>query len=148
MNGKAIVERNEHLQMKFNEKRITLFDHSDKEHVIIAAKRMADRAGFDETNQCMIATAASEVATNIMKYAKGGEVILRIVKRESRLGIKIIARDEGPGIRDIEQVMQDNFSTSKGSLGLGLPSVQRIMDEFKIESQPGLGTTVSAIKWR
>lgn len=148
MNGKATVEKNEHLQMKYNERRITLFDHSDKEQVVMTARYLAAEAGFDETNQVLIATAASELATNIVKYAKEGEVILKIIQRDRRLGIEIIARDDGPGIRDIEQVMQDNFSTSKGSLGLGLPSVQRIMDEFKIESQPEHGTIVSALKWR
>ena len=148
MNGKAIVKNNEHLQMKYNERRLTLFDHSDREQVVLTARYLAAEAGFDETNQHLVATAASELATNIVKYAKEGEVILKIVQRDRQLGIEIIARDNGPGIRDIEQVMQDNFSTSKGSLGLGLPSVQRIMDEFKIESQPGHGTIVSALKWR
>jgi len=148
MNGKAIVKNYENLQMKDNERRITLFDQSDKEQVIMTARCLAVEAGFDETNQVLIATAASELATNIVKYAKEGEVILKIIQRDRQLGIEIIARDDGPGIRDIEQVMQDNFSTSKGSLGLGLPSVQRIMDEFKIESQPGHGTIVSTLKWR
>jgi serine/threonine-protein kinase RsbT len=148
MNGKAIVEKNEHPRVKFDEKRITLFDHSDKEKVVMTARYLAAEAGFGETNQLLIATAASELATNIVKYAKKGEIILKIVQRDGQLGIQIIARDDGPGIRDIEQVMQDNFSTSKGSLGLGLPSVQRIMDEFKIESQPGHGTIVHALKWR
>ena len=148
MNGKTIVKNYENLQMKDNERRITLFDQSDKEQVIMTARCFAVEAGFDETNQVLIATAASELATNIVKYAKEGEVILKIIQRDRQLGIEIIARDDGPGIRDIEQVMQDNFSTSKGSLGLGLPSVQRIMDEFKIESQPGQGTIVSTLKWR
>ena len=138
----------ENLKMEDNERRITLFDQSDKEQVIMTARCLAVEAGFDETNQVLIATAASELATNIVKYAKEGEVILKIIQRDRQLGIEMIARDDGPGIRDIEQVMQDNFSTSKGSLGLGLPSVQRIMDEFKIESQPGHGTIVSTLKWR
>ncbi|MBW2407111.1 MAG: anti-sigma regulatory factor [Deltaproteobacteria bacterium] len=134
--------------MKDNERRIKLFDQSDKEQVIMTARCLAVEVGFDETNQVLIATAASELATNIVKYAKEGEVILKIIQRDRQLGIEIIARDDGPGIRDIEQVMQDNFSTSKSSLGLGLPSVQRIMDEFKIESQQGHGTIVSTLKWR
>ncbi len=134
--------------MKLSERRIILFDSSDKEQVIIVARNLAAEAGFNETNQFLIATAASELATNIVKYANEGEVVIKIVQKDRQLGIKIIARDDGPGIEDIKQVMQDNFSTSKGSLGLGLPSVQRIMDEFKIESQPGHGTTVCAWKWR
>ena len=142
------MKNNEHLQMKDNERRITIFDQSDKEQVVITARHLAAEAGFDDINQHLIATAASELATNIVKYAKEGEITLKIIQRARQLGIQIIARDDGPGIRDIEQVMQDNFSTSKGSLGLGLPSVKRIMDEFKINSQQGHGTFVSALKWR
>ena len=148
MTGKVIVKKDRHVSMKYDERRITLFDQSDKEYVVMAARHMAARAGFDETNQFMIATAASELATNIVKYAKKGEVILRIVQRERRSGFEIIASDDGPGIRDIELAMQDNFSTTKESLGLGLPSVKRIMDEFKIDSRLGNGTIVSALKWR
>ena len=148
MIGKTIVKNNEHLQMKDNERRITIFDQSDKEQVVITARYLAAEAGFDETNQHLIATAASELATNIVKYAKEGVITLKIIQRARQLGIQIIARDDGPGIIDIEQVMQDNFTTSKGSLGLGLPSVKRIMDEFKINSQQGGGTIVSALKWR
>jgi serine/threonine-protein kinase RsbT len=132
---------------KYNERRILLSNQNDKEQVIIAARHLAASAGFDEVNQFLIATAASELATNIVNYAQKGELTLRIVQRTNRLGIEIIARDDGPGIRDIEQALQDNFSTTKGSLGLGLPSVKRIMDEFKIESQPGRGTLVSTRKW-
>ena len=148
MNGKATVEKNENLRVKFDERRITLFDPGDKERVVMTARHLAAEAGFDEINQFLIATAASELATNIVKYAKKGELLLKIVQRDRRLGIQMIARDDGPGIKDIAKAMQDNFSTSKDSLGLGLPSVKRIMDEFKIESQPGRGTIVSALKWR
>ena len=138
------MESKENLQLKVTERHITLFDHSDKELVVMTTRYLAAEAGFGETQQFLIAAAASELATNIVKYAKKGEVTLKIVQRDRQLGIQIIARDEGPGIADIEKAMQDNFSTSKGSLGLGLPSVRRIMDEFKIESQPGYGTIVSS----
>jgi serine/threonine-protein kinase RsbT len=148
MNGEATVEKIENQQVKFNERRITLVDPSDKERVVMTARYLAAEAGFDEINQFLIATAASELATNIVKYAKKGEVLLKIVQRDRQLGIQIIARDDGPGIKDIAKAMQDNFSTSKDSLGLGLPSVKRIMDEFKIESRPGQGTIVSTLKWR
>jgi len=59
----------------------------------------------------------------------------------------VIADDEGPGIADIRQALRDGFSTS-GSLGLGLPGVRRLMDEFEITSQLGKGTTVMVKKWR
>jgi serine/threonine-protein kinase RsbT len=133
--------------MENEERRIPLSDHTDKEQVVMAARCMAARAGFDEVHQFLIATAASEVATNIVKYAGKGEVTLRIIQRDGRVGVEIIAYDEGPGIGDIEQAMQEHFSTTRGSLGLGLPSVKRIMDEFEIKSERGRGTIVSAKKW-
>ena len=141
------MKKNQVAPKKYDERRILLFDPNDKEQVIIAARRLAAAAGFDEVTQFLIATAASELATNIVNYARKGEVTLRIVQHDQRLGIEIIARDDGPGIRDIEQALQDHFSTTKGSLGLGLPSVKRIMDEFEIESRLGRGTVVTARKW-
>ena len=81
-----------------------------------------------------------------MSYAASGEIRLEPVNSRARRGIAIVARDNGPGIADVEQAMQDAFSTS-GGLGLGLPGVRRLMDEFKIESTVGQGTTVSATKW-
>ena len=69
MNGRATVEKRERPQMDLDERRITLFDQSDKEQVIITARYLAAEAGFDETNQVLIATAASELATNVVKYA-------------------------------------------------------------------------------
>jgi serine/threonine-protein kinase RsbT len=147
MKGQATVKKDGPVGMKYDERRIPLYDQSDKERVILSARHMAAAAGFDEVNQVLIATAASELATNIVNYAKKGDLTLRIIQCDKGLGIEIIARDEGPGIMDIEKAMQDNFSTTKGSLGVGLPSVKRIMDEFTIESQPGRGTVVSARKW-
>jgi serine/threonine-protein kinase RsbT len=79
-------------------------------------------------------------------YAKEGEIVVRLVRSSDRQGIIVIARDKGPGIADIRQTLQDGYSTSR-SLGLGLPGVRRLMDEFEIESQIGLGTVVTVKKW-
>jgi serine/threonine-protein kinase RsbT len=95
----------------------------------------------------MIATAISELARNILKYASEGEILVEMVLRGSRSGVVVVARDEGPGIRDVGLAMQDGFSTT-ASLGLGLPGTRRLMDEFEIVSTPGSGTVVTAIKWR
>jgi serine/threonine-protein kinase RsbT len=103
-------------------------------------------AGFDETPSRMIATAVSELVRNILKYAGTGEIRLRQVKVLSRSGIEIEAVDQGPGIADCETAMQDHFS-SGGTLGMGLPGVKRMMDEFSLESTPGEGTRVTARKW-
>lgn len=103
-------------------------------------------AGFVATDLTLIATAISELARNIVLYARTGEIELRTVLEDGRRGLVVVARDEGPGITDLERAMQDGFSTS-GGLGLGLPGVKRLMDSFEIFSRPGHGTTVQAAKW-
>jgi serine/threonine-protein kinase RsbT len=106
----------------------------------------ASTLGFSSTDLTLIATAISELARNIVMYAKKGEIIVRLVRSPERQGIMVIARDEGPGIPDIRQTLQDGYSTSR-SLGLGLPGVRRLMDEFEIESEVGQGTVVTVKKW-
>ena len=95
----------------------------------------------------MIATAISELARNIVLYAGRGEIHLEIIEDGDKQGVQVIAADSGPGISNVEQAMQDGYSTS-GSLGLGLPGVRRLMDEMKIQSEVGKGTTVRARKWK
>ena len=110
------------------------------------ARRLASGLRFSASELTLIATAISEVARNIVAYAGTGEIVLRIAERGSRRGLMVIARDRGPGIADIEQAMQDGYSTSRG-LGLGLPGSKRLMDEFAIVSEPGKGTEVTMVKW-
>lgn len=106
----------------------------------------AAKLGFSSTDQTLIATAISELARNVVMYARQGEIVLRIMNNSDRQGIMIIARDEGPGIADVRLALQDGYSTSR-SLGLGLPGVRRLMDEFVIESELGKGTVVTIKKW-
>ena len=117
---------------------------------VVAARSMgrslAEDHGFGTTDVTMIATAISELARNILKYAQAGEIVVETVQRDSRAGLSVVARDEGPGITDVGLAMQDGFSTVN-SLGLGLPGTRRLMDEFEIVSSPGAGTVVTAIKW-
>ena len=108
---------------------------------------MASEIGFSSGDATLIATAISELARNIVSYARKGEITIKIVNGLNRQGIAVIATDDGPGIPDIRQALRDGFSTS-GSLGLGLPGVRRLMDEFEITSQPGKGTMVAVKKWR
>ena len=118
---------------------------------IVAARQkgraLAIELGFSTGDGTLIATAISELARNIVSYARRGEITLKAVHASNRQGISIIASDSGPGIRDIRQAMRDGFSTS-GSLGLGLPGVRRLMDEFEIASEPGRGTIVTVKKWK
>jgi len=121
---------------------------SDRDIIVARheGRRMAADLGFAGSELTLIATAISELARNIVKFAHRGEISIRAVQNGTRSGISIIAKDEGPGIPDLSAAMKDGFSTSKG-LGLGLPGTRRIMDDFEIDSQPGAGTTVIVKKW-
>jgi serine/threonine-protein kinase RsbT len=110
-------------------------------------RELAAQVGFTTSDLTVIAVAISELGRNIVHYAKRGEIIMRAVQHNGTRGIMIVAKDDGPGIPDIERALEEGFSTS-GSLGLGLPGVRRLMDEFEIISEPGRGTTVSVKKWR
>lgn len=118
----------------------------------IVAARQEGRAlslllGFSPTEATLVATAISELARNIVLYAKRGEVLLGFVEQRGRRGLVVVARDEGPGIADVRRALADGHSTS-GGLGLGLPGVRRLMDEFEIVSEVGKGTTVTVKKWK
>ncbi len=102
--------------------------------------------GFSHTDRTLVATAISEIARNIVRYAERGEVLLSRVHDGGRSGINVVARDHGPGIANPELAMRDGFSTGN-SLGLGLPGAKRLMDEFQLESSPNSGTTVTMRKW-
>jgi serine/threonine-protein kinase RsbT len=110
------------------------------------ARELAVTIGFSGSDPTIIATAVSEVARNIVQYAREGEIILRVAVENGRRGIEVTARDDGPGITDTEKAMQDGYSTGYG-LGLGLPGTKRLVDRFEIHSTPGNGTTITMIKW-
>jgi serine/threonine-protein kinase RsbT len=112
-----------------------------------AARAMATQLGFSGADVVFIATAVSEVARNMIEYARCGEIAFSVVHREhGTCGIQIVARDQGPGIPNLAKAMEDGFSTSRG-FGLGLPGARRLMDDFHMDSQPGSGTTVTMRKW-
>jgi serine/threonine-protein kinase RsbT len=108
---------------------------------------VAATAGFTGSDLTLIATAISEIARNIVKFATRGEFVFSVLDEDGRKGLKVIARDSGPGIPDVERALQDGYSTYRG-LGLGLPGARRLMDEFDVVSEVGTGTTVTMIKWR
>jgi serine/threonine-protein kinase RsbT len=110
-------------------------------------REIAAAIGFSNTDQTLIALAISEIARNIISYARSGKMSLNRLDEHGRSGLRIIAQDDGPGIADIELAMRDGYSTGK-SLGLGLPGAKRLMDEFELISALGHGTTVTMKKWR
>lgn len=122
----------------------------NKEWDIVGARQLgrdiAKKMGFGTVDQARIATAISELARNIYLYAEEGQICFEVIDNIPQRGIRMIAVDTGPGIKDIGQVMQDGFSTS-GGLGAGLPGVKRLMDEFDLQSEASKGTRINAVKW-
>jgi len=112
----------------------------------MAARTLAAELGFDGADLVLIATAVSEVARNIVEYAKLGEVRIAPAINGHKRGLEVIAKDSGPGIADVAQAMEDGYTTGRG-LGIGLPGSRRLMDDFEIDSKVGRGTTITMKKW-
>jgi serine/threonine-protein kinase RsbT len=128
------------------ETRVRIADESDILTARKAARALATDLGFDATSQTLVATAISELARNILKYARSGEILLQPAARNGASGITVVAADEGPGIANVSLAMTDGFSTGLG-LGLGLPGTKRLMDEFDLVSEAGKGTVVTTTRW-
>ena len=123
----------------------------ESEHDIAVARNevraMAVRIGFRIVDQTRLATVTSELARNIIKYAKRGRMIAQPMHNaQGQSGLRLIFEDTGPGIPDIEAAMRDGFTTG-GGLGKGLPDSKRLVDEFKIESALGRGTRIMVARW-
>ncbi len=113
-----------------------------------AGRRLADDLQFSDIDRTKVEICILELAHNLIRHAGGGELVIRAAQRDpAGAGIEIETRDQGPGIPNIDLALQDGYSTTK-SLGAGLPGVKRLMDEMRIISAPGQGTTVWAVKWR
>ena len=117
---------------------------------IVAARQVgrnvAKELGFGTVDQARITTTISELARNIYLYAGQGEIGIEKLWDNGRTGLRVIAEDKGQGISDIRRVMEDGYTTS-GGLGAGLPGVKRLMDEFEIDSEVGVGTKITTTKW-
>jgi RNA polymerase sigma factor (sigma-70 family) len=133
-------------QPRDNEIRIRIESDADIVATRKGARELAARLGFSPTELTVIATAVSEISRNIVRFAAPGEVFLELLD-EPRPGLRVVARDAGPGIADLTQAMSVGYSTYNG-LGLGLPGARRLMDEFDVISEPGRGTTITMTKWR
>jgi serine/threonine-protein kinase RsbT len=126
--------------------RVSVCEESDVVMARVRARRTARFVGLSETAVEELATALSEVARNITVHAFRGEIRIAVAQGTGREGVVIVATDIGPGIPDLEQAMADGYSTTN-SLGLGLASARRLMDEFQINSVVGEGTTITMKKW-
>ena len=123
---------------------------TDESHIVVARQRAglaAKRMGMGVLDQTKMATATSELARNIVRYAKSGEVLIEEIEQNGRSGLRVTFTDRGPGIPDIELAMRDGFTTGAG-MGLGLSGSKRLVNEFEINSEVGVGTTVVIKKWK
>jgi serine/threonine-protein kinase RsbT len=123
----------------------------ESEHDIIIARSevrtLAVSLGFSLLDQTRLATVTSELARNIVKYARRGRMLAQpLDAAQGRVGLRLVFEDEGPGIPNIAAAMRDGFSTGRG-LGKGLPGSKRLMDVFEIESEVGRGTRVTVVRW-
>ena len=122
----------------------------DEHDIVVArneARRFAASIGFGLVEQTRLATVASELARNVVKYAKRGRMIAQPVESAGgRRVLRLIFEDTGPGIPDVAAAMRDGFSTGRG-LGKGLPGSKRLVDDFRIESEVGRGTRVTVVRW-
>jgi anti-sigma regulatory factor (Ser/Thr protein kinase) len=111
------------------------------------ARALAIRLGFSRTDATLIATAISEVARNIVVHVGKGQLLMRPLYEDHRHGLIVVARDDGPGIRDLQAALAEG-NAARGGLGLGLPGARRLMDEFEVKCGLERGTTVTMTKWR
>jgi serine/threonine-protein kinase RsbT len=127
----------------------TLPIHTDEDIVRVrqTVRSWAIEAGFGLVDQTKIVTAASELGRNTRVYGGGGTVQLDIIAEDTRRGVRLIFRDQGPGIPNVELALKDGYTTG-GGMGLGLGGARRLSNEFKICSAPGAGTEVTITRWK
>ena len=122
---------------------------TEDDSIVALAMLRADSLefGFSNHDVTRIITAASELVRNILKFAGTGDVSYSKLVDGAKLGIEFVAHDKGPGIADVELALTDSYSSS-GTLGLGLPGVKRLVDDFEVNSEVGVGTTVAFKVWK
>lgn len=123
----------------------------EEEHGLIllrnTLRKQAETLQFSSLEQTKLITAASELARNILLYARKGKVTIEHLNPTGRHGLRLTFEDKGPGIANITQALQNGHSSGTG-LGLGLPGAKRLVNEFDIKSTPGQGTTITIILWK
>ncbi|MBU2896670.1 anti-sigma regulatory factor [Vibrio hepatarius] len=127
--------------------KIDIETDSDVGYASLDAKKFALKLGFSTVDQYMISIAVSELTRNILNHAGHGVLYLKYLEDDKRTGVEIVAKDSGGGIHDVQKALSDNYSTH-GTMGVGLPGTQRLMDSLQIETEIGVGTEVTVRKWR
>jgi serine/threonine-protein kinase RsbT len=122
----------------------------NQENVVLVrqlVRAWAIELGFSLVDQTKLVTAASELARNTIDHGGGGLMHIELVNNGFRQGLRLVFEDQGPGIVNLELAMQDGYST-RGGLGMGLSGSRRLVNEFQVESTPGIGTRITIIKWK
>ncbi|GGZ76591.1 ATP-binding protein [Streptomyces echinoruber] len=109
-------------------------------------RQAAAALGFGLVQQTKLITAASELARNTLVHGGGGHLEITPVAHGKARGLRLSFVDTGPGIRDLELAMTDGYTTG-GGLGLGLSGARRLVHEFRVDTRPGGGTTVTVVMW-
>lgn len=130
-----------------DEVRVAINSDADLVTARAEGRALAEQLGFPRPDPTLIATAISEIARNIVVHVGQGEIVLQPFEDANRFGLVVIAIDAGPGIRDLEAALRDDYS-GRGGLGLGMPGARRLMDDFEVRSDADTGTTVTMRKWR
>jgi serine/threonine-protein kinase RsbT len=110
------------------------------------ARKLATECGMRLVDLTKMVTAVSELARNTVVYGGGGDMDWEILDDHGRVGLRLLFRDEGPGIPDLKLAMTDGW-TSGGGLGLGLTGAKRLVDEFELDTAPGQGTRITITRW-
>ncbi|MHC8305840.1 anti-sigma regulatory factor [Pseudomonas sp. PB3P13] len=120
-----------------------------EQDVVIArqlARKLAQECGMRLIDLTKFVTAVSELARNTMVYGGGGDMDWQIIEDGTRTGLRVVFRDEGPGIADLKLAMTDGWTSGSG-LGLGLTGAKRLVEEFELETEPGKGTRITITRW-
>jgi serine/threonine-protein kinase RsbT len=132
------IERDEEVEVRTS---------TDVARVRQIVRAWAVELGFSLVDQTKMVTAASELARNTLEHGGGGSAQVLLVAANGRRGVRLVCKDQGPGIADVDAALRDGYSTGTG-LGLGLGGARRLVNEFSIESQKGAGTTVTITRWK
>jgi serine/threonine-protein kinase RsbT len=126
--------------------RLPIASEADVAIVRRRSREVASDLQFDPFALAAITTAASELSRNVWRHGGGGYAVIEWVRDADRVGVRLVFVDQGPGILDLELALRGGFSTGR-TLGLGLSGSRRLVDEFRIDTAEGAGTTVEVVKW-
>ncbi|AUF96605.1 Serine/threonine-protein kinase RsbT [Pseudomonas fluorescens] len=110
------------------------------------ARKLASECGMRLVDLTKMVTAVSELARNTVVYGGGGDMDWEIIDGLGRVGLRLVFRDEGPGIPDTKLALTDGWTSGNG-MGLGLTGARRLVDEFELDTAPGQGTRVTITRW-